>query len=194
MAAVGAIWAIVVVTVVTSKPVSLNVGEDSSKSLESSESTSSEETFGPSQATFTESDVQMDPSLLPPADSGLFSVLPDLEDPQTSTDTGASPIEPKSPCQNAPGEDDSQLVCNSEAFVDAGEITGSTTPNILGPFQETPQDTAPPPLQLVTPAPPSLSTDSPLVTPSDPTPTGAPLCLTIQLTTPEPAPPRGDSM
>ncbi|XP_056231257.1 mucin-2-like [Seriola aureovittata] len=121
---------VVMVTAAMSKPVCLSEDEDSSKSSESRDSGSSEETDthirdsqDPLQPAFTETDrpnakEQTDPlntaALLPSADSGLFpatlntSALPDPEDPQTSTDIDALQLMPEDPSQTALGMDISQ--------------------------------------------------------------------------------------
>ncbi|KAK2902490.1 hypothetical protein Q8A73_012236 [Channa argus] len=100
------LWAVIMVTLATSKPVPLSEGDDSSKSSQSSEYNSSEETgthVGPSeeplQTAFTGTDMpnameQTDPpdtvALHPNADSGPSSSSPNasaLPDAETFTDS-----------------------------------------------------------------------------------------------------------
>ncbi|XP_069022305.1 uncharacterized protein [Embiotoca jacksoni] len=111
--------AVVMVTMVTSKPVCLNEGEDSSKS---SESSSSEETGArlgasqdPLQSACTETDTPTEmegndglaTELLPSAGPSPATVdtsnLPDAEDPQTSTDSALQLVPHDDPSQTAPG-------------------------------------------------------------------------------------------
>lgn len=167
--------------------------------MESSESTSSEETgtnLGASQSVLTETDTQadpLDPLLLPSADlrpsSATFDPPALPEDPQTSTDTFH--VLPEGPCQSAPHSE-----CISEALqgsLNAGAATSPPGPTEPSTLQGAAQDATPPwSLQVFTPAPLSLSTDQPLTIPIDAT--GDPVCFKIQLTTPEPKPPRGDSI
>lgn len=175
---------------------------DSSSSVESSESISSEETgtnLGASQSVLTEAETQadpLDPLLLPSAElrpsSATFdpSALPDAEDPQTST----FHVLPEDPCQSAPGVDAPQSECNPEALQDSLNAATSTPgTKETSTFQGVPQDATPPmSLQALTPAHLSFSTDKPLTIPI--AATGTPVCFTVQLTTPEPEPPRGDSI
>ncbi|XP_042344945.1 mucin-2-like [Plectropomus leopardus] len=116
--------AVIMVTVVLSKPVCVSDCEDSSKSSESAESNSSEEAVShvepspdPLQPAFTGTDETVSPvtaALLPSADAGPppttpdTSALPNPEHPQTSTDTEARQLVPDDPSQTAQGVDISQ--------------------------------------------------------------------------------------
>ncbi|XP_044054129.1 coagulation factor V-like isoform X2 [Siniperca chuatsi] len=133
--------AVFMVTVALSKPVCLGEGDDLSKSSESSESNSSEETtthVGPSQEplqpVFTETDMpnameETDPldtaALLPSADAGPStatldtSALPDPEDPQSATDANTLQLMPDDPSQTALGIDISQDMPDSDPAQDS---------------------------------------------------------------------------
>lgn len=155
----------------------------------------------------TETDKQtgpVDPSLLPSSDLRPSSATLDAsalpypvpEDPQTSTDTFQ--VLPEDPCQTSLSVDAPQAGCNTEGRqdpLDAGAAVSPKGTKATSTFQGVPQDVTPPiSLHVVTPVPLSFSTDNPLTIPITSSLTGAPVCFTIQLTTPEPPPARGDSI
>ncbi|KAF1388827.1 hypothetical protein PFLUV_G00066740 [Perca fluviatilis] len=209
--------AFLMVTVALTKPICLSGGEDSSKSSESSETNSSEETAAhvepsqePVQPAPTEPDVPTATEgaavLLPSAEAGPSpatldaSALPYPEDPQTSTDADALQLVPDDPSQTALGVDISQDMPNSDPAQDS--INADTVPVLPDPevslvvsgtnqppstataYQSFPQGATPT----------SFSTAPPLTIPVDTALTSAPVCFTFQFSTPEPKPPRGDSI
>ncbi|MEQ2241060.1 hypothetical protein ILYODFUR_021551 [Ilyodon furcidens] len=181
------------VTVVTSKPVCLHVEDNSSKSSESQESMSSEETdvqFGPSQPAFTDKGMQKDHLDSSPSSSTLdTATLPTAEDPQTSTDIDPLQPIPENPCQTAFHMDNCHDAPGDS--LDAGVITSTKKPKGTSTYQGLQEEATPPlPMHLITPTPLLFSTDMPLAIPAENTPD----CFSIQHTTSEPAPPRGDSI
>ncbi|XP_032435098.1 mucin-2-like [Xiphophorus hellerii] len=188
-------WAALMVTLVTSKPVCLHVEDDSSKSSESSESMSSEETevqFGPSQPALTDTGPQTEPldSDLSPSTTDA-GAPPVPEDPQTSTDIDPLQPIPQSPCQAALHVDSSLGAARDSP--DAGLAIITTEPKGTGAHEGLQREAAPRAPLHVTPTPLSVSTDTPPTIPGD-TPATSLDCFTAQLVTAEPAPPRGDSI
>lgn len=174
------------------------MNEDSSKSSESS----SEEKLthsGPPETAITgtgvpESIEESDPlDILPSDDLELSSAAPHLEDPQTSTDIDISHDVPNlDPAQNSVDFTTPHALPDVEASLHPGllqndqiQITKETEVTVAQPVF----------LQGATLSTPlSFSTVTPLTIPFGASLTGAPVCFTIQFTTPEPPPPRGDSI
>lgn len=233
------------------KQVCLNGGEDSSKSSESSEFDSSEETASHSEPTQTapqpaspetevpnameETDPPYSAGPLLPGEPGpsptiidtSASPLPDFEDPQTSTDIGPLQLMPDSdPSQTSLGVDISRDMPDSDQSQDSFNADiARVSPDMGGSQQRVLTDadfnigidatgTIQPPLSTATyhvfplgatpsrspdimkPTPPPLSAVPPRHVPAGTAEvtTGVPVCFTLQLTTAEPSPPRGDSI
>ncbi|XP_035851119.1 vegetative cell wall protein gp1-like isoform X2 [Sander lucioperca] len=155
--------------------------------------------------------------LLPSAEAGPSpatletSAPPYPEDPQTSTDADASQLIPDDPSQTALGVDISQDMPNSDPAQDsinADTVHGLPDPEVslvvsgtnqppftATTYQRFPQGATPPsPPNVINPTPPPFSAGPPLTIPVDSTLTSAPVCFTFQFSTPEPKPPRGDSI
>ncbi|XP_069557571.1 uncharacterized protein [Brachyistius frenatus] len=196
--------AVVMVTMVTSKPVCLNEGEDSSKS---SESSSSEETGArlgasqdPLQSACTETDTPtemegndgLDTELLPSAGPSPATVdtsnLPDAEDPQTSADSALQLLPHDDPSQTAPG-----VSQDTPEPGPAGDSLNAVTPE-PGPAGDSLNAVTPEPgpagdsLNAVTPEPGPAGDSLNAVTP-EPGPAGD----SLNAVTPEPGP-AGDSL
>ncbi|XP_051277370.1 coagulation factor V-like [Dicentrarchus labrax] len=209
--------AVFMVTAVLSKPLCLNEGEDSSESsqLDSSEEAATDR--GPSQEplqpAFADTDVSDaveetdSPSTAAPLPSAgpspaMLNTSAMPEDPQASTDTDALQLMPDDPSQTALGVDVSQDMPNSDPAQDSINADTEFSPHltetdtIIGTdgtnqpqvtttttYQGFPQG-ATPPFSTAPPLPVHIGTAL----------TGVPVCFTFQLVTPEPDPPRGDSI
>ncbi|XP_035766514.1 soluble scavenger receptor cysteine-rich domain-containing protein SSC5D-like [Neolamprologus brichardi] len=224
MAVLGAtLCAVLMVTLVTAKPVHLKESEDSPKSSESSESSSSEETTtnGRSSQETLESNTPdatennpLDATPLPSADAGP-SLATSPADPQTSADPDALQLVPD-PSHTAMSVDVSLDVPNSgptkdsvkavnpthilpnthpSGLSEAGVVIGTIQPQVITTYQGSTQGVTPPfPTCVIQPTPTAFSTAPPLVLPIGTTLDGGPVCFTFQVTTAEPDPPRGDSI
>ncbi|GLD52549.1 low-density lipoprotein receptor-related protein 2 [Lates japonicus] len=156
-----------------------------------------------------------DTAALPPsAESATLntSALPDPEDPQSSTD--ALQLMPDDPSQTALGVDISQdmpdpaqdsinadtvhVVPDMEVSRHPGTtetdltigVGGTTQLQVTTTYQGFPQGATPP----FPPTHPPVSTTPPLPIPISTALTGVPVCFTFTFETPEPDPPRGDSI
>lgn len=165
-----------------------------------------------------EADAQDTPAPLPSADADPSpSTLnaSDPDDPQISTD-GLN-LMPDDPSQTAPGTDISQGITDYDPAIitDAVHVQpdadvslqsgvtethrntgtcGTNPPQITGTYQGFPKDATPPfPPHIIKPTSP-FSTAAPMPIPFSTALTGVPVCFTFQLSTPEPEPPRGDSI
>ncbi|MEQ2196969.1 hypothetical protein XENOCAPTIV_019715 [Xenoophorus captivus] len=173
-------------TVAGSELMNLEASQCSQNHCKSQESMSSEETdvqFGPSQPVFTDTGMQKDHLDSSPSSTFDTATLPTAEDPQTSTDIDPLQPIPENPCQTAFHMDN----CHDAA----GVITSTKKPKGTSTYQGLQEEATPPlPMHLITPTPLLFSTDTPLAIPAEDTPD----CFSIQCTTSEPAPPRGDSV
>ncbi|XP_019119928.1 mucin-6-like [Larimichthys crocea] len=143
------------------------------------------------------------------------SPLPDPEDPQTSTDP--LHLTPDDPSQTSLGRDISQdmpsdvaqdsINANPEHVLPHTEVLthprltendiiigtdGTNQLQVTTTYQEFPQGATPFPPHII--KPPQFSTAPPLTIPIGTTLTEVPVCITFQFATPEPDPPRGDSI
>lgn len=215
------------------KQVCLNAGGDSSESSELS-SEESAARAGPPQdplqpaltgtgpVNSDEEEENEPPGTEEPSPATLnTTALPELEDPQTSTDT--LQLLPEDPSQTALGIDVSQDMPNSdpaqhpvnadtvlglpEVLLHQGQaqidlnigVQGTNQPQITTTtttrYQGFPKgDTPPFPTHIIKGAPPPFSKATPMPIPIGTALNGVPVCFTFQFATSEPEPPRGDSM
>lgn len=161
----------------------------------------------------------LDAAPLPSADAGPSLAMPDPEDPQTSAD--ALQLLPDDPSHTAMSVDIALNVPDSNpdptkdsltaetmsnippdtdtphppALSETGVIAGTNQPQVIATYQGSLQGVTPSfPTCVIQPTPMSFSTASPLVVPTGTALNGGPVCFTIQVTTPERDPPRGDSI
>lgn len=158
-------------------------------------------------------------ALLPSADSEPSPATLDtsaLPDPQTSTDTDALQLLPDDPSHTAMGVDIAQDMPDSDPAINADtvhvvdtevslhpgfaetdtviDIGGTNQPQVIPTtYQGFPQGGTPSfPAHIKQTPPPFSPLPIPIGTAQ--IVTGTPVCFTFQFTTPEPDPPRGDSI
>ncbi|XP_074493318.1 uncharacterized protein LOC141768822 [Sebastes fasciatus] len=116
--------------------------------------------------------------------------MPDSDPAQDSINTDTVHVLPDAEVSLHPALTDTGTIIGG-AGINQPQVTTTTTTT----YQRFPQGTTPPfPPHVIKPTPPPFSTAPALPVPIGTTMTGVPVCFTFQFTTPEPDPPRGDSM